>query len=47
MIIVRGTEYNTGCVKFTGAYGDIVNFENLPAQFSKMLISIGFACVYQ
>jgi hypothetical protein len=44
---VRGTEYNTGCVKFTGAYGDIVNFENLPAQFSKMLISIGFVCVYQ
>jgi hypothetical protein len=27
-------------------YGDFVNLEDLPAQSSKMLIRVGFACVY-
>jgi hypothetical protein len=29
-----------------GACGDFVNLEDLPAQSSKMLIGVGFACVY-
>jgi hypothetical protein len=29
-----------------GACGDFVNLEDLPAQSSKILLGIGFACVY-
>jgi hypothetical protein len=27
-------------------YGDFVNLEDSPAQSSKMLLGVGFACVY-
>jgi hypothetical protein len=29
-----------------GACGDFVNLEDLPVQSSKMLLGVGFACVY-
>jgi hypothetical protein len=29
-----------------GACGDFVNLDDLPAQSSKMLLGVGFACVY-
>jgi hypothetical protein len=29
-----------------GACGDFVNLEDLPAKSSKMLLGVGFACVY-
>jgi hypothetical protein len=31
---------------FPCIFNDFVNLENLPTQFSKMLVEIGFACTY-